>query len=134
MKTFGLHPLRGRPHPVRDGSTDPPYAWDRPSSLPRRDSDALEVQLHEYGGFNGLLEPGGTVITSLPSGRHISTLCSLLFAKRWPYRDRGIHDSTHLRFFAQRNLKDLFEGVGLNMKIAKRSLRLIETPHRLNRH
>ena len=52
MKAFGLHPLRGRPRPVRDGSTDPPYARVRPSSTARRDSDALEAQLHEYGGFN----------------------------------------------------------------------------------
>ena len=51
MRAFGPHPLRGRPHPVRDGSTDPPYAWIRSSSLLRRDSDALETQLHEYDGF-----------------------------------------------------------------------------------
>ena len=80
------------------------------------------------------LEPGGTIMSSLPNVRHVSTIFSLLFAKRWPYRDRGIHDRTHLRFFAQRNLKDLFEGAGLSMKIAKRTLRLIETPHRLNRY
>jgi 2-polyprenyl-3-methyl-5-hydroxy-6-metoxy-1,4-benzoquinol methylase len=79
------------------------------------------------------LEPGGTVITSLPNVRHISTLLSLLLFKRWPYRDRGIHDRTHLRFFAQRNLEELFGGAGLKVARVKRKLRLIETPHPLNR-
>lgn len=79
------------------------------------------------------LEPGGTIITSLPNVRHFTTVLSLLFAKRWPYRERGIHDKTHLRFFAQRNLKDLFEGAGLTMKVAKRTLRIVEAPHRINR-
>jgi len=79
------------------------------------------------------LEPGGTIITSIPNVRHFTTILTLLFAKRWPYRDRGIHDRTHLRFFAQRNLKDLFGGAGLTMKVAKRTLRIIEAPHRLNR-
>jgi len=79
------------------------------------------------------LEPGGTVITSIPNVRHFTTLLTLLFAKRWPYRDRGIHDRTHLRFFAQRNVKELFEGAGLTIKVAKRNLRIVEAPHRLNR-
>jgi 2-polyprenyl-3-methyl-5-hydroxy-6-metoxy-1,4-benzoquinol methylase len=79
------------------------------------------------------LEPGGTVITSIPNVRHYTTLLTLLFTKRWPYRDRGIHDRTHLRFFAQQNVKELFEGAGLTMKVAKRSLRIVEAPHRLNR-
>ena len=70
------------------------------------------------------LKPDGTVITSIPIVRHFTTLLSFFFTKRWPYRDRGIHDRTHLRFFAQRNVKELFEGAGLMMKVAKRSLRI----------
>ena len=36
------------------------------------------------------LEPQGIVVMSLPNVRHYTTLMSLLFGKRWPYRDRGI--------------------------------------------
>ena len=79
------------------------------------------------------LEPDGTIVTSLPNVRHFSTLLSLIFAKRWPYRDRGIHDRTHLRFFAQRNLDDLFDGTGLTMTGVGRNFRLIEAPHPVNR-
>lgn len=80
------------------------------------------------------LEPGGVIIASVPNVRHYTTLLSLLFTKRWPYRERGIHDRTHLRFFAQRNVQELFEGAGLSMKVMRRTLRIIESPHRLNRY
>ena len=80
------------------------------------------------------LEPGGAVVASLPNVRHYTTLMSLFFLKRWPYRDRGIHDRTHLRFFAQRNVIDLFECAGLTITSMNRQYRVLEAPYRLNRY
>ena len=80
------------------------------------------------------VEPDGVVVASLPNIRHYSTLVSLLFRKRWPYRDRGIHDRTHLRFFAQRNVVELFEGAGLTITSLKRQYRVLEAPYRVNRY
>ena len=46
-----------------------------------------------------VLSEEGVVIASIPNIRHYTTLINLIFKGIWPYRDRGIHDKTHLRFF-----------------------------------
>ena len=75
----------------------------------------------------------GVIVASLPNVRHYTTIASILFAKRWPYRDRGIHDRTHRRFFAYRNVVELFEGAGLTIGSLRRHYRLLEAPYRVNR-
>jgi trans-aconitate methyltransferase len=76
--------------------------------------------------------PAGRVIVSLPNVAHISTLAALLLRSHWPYRDRGIHDRTHLRFFGRANLHELYRGAGFT-EIARRTRhRVIERPHPLN--
>jgi 2-polyprenyl-3-methyl-5-hydroxy-6-metoxy-1,4-benzoquinol methylase len=79
------------------------------------------------------LAPGGVVVASLPNIRHYTTIRTLLFQGYWPYRDRGIHDRTHLRFFTLRNIRELFESSGLSIRRLDRNYRIIERPHRLNR-
>jgi 2-polyprenyl-3-methyl-5-hydroxy-6-metoxy-1,4-benzoquinol methylase len=74
----------------------------------------------------------GCVIVSLPNVAHFSTIWSLLVSKRFPYRDRGIHDRTHLRFFAAANLPELFAEAEFEEVSRKVAYRLIETPHPLN--
>jgi trans-aconitate methyltransferase len=74
----------------------------------------------------------GRAIVSLPNVAHMSTLWSLFAAKRWPYRDRGIHDRTHLRFFAASNLPELFASAGFVEVTRKQNHRLFETPHPIN--
>jgi 2-polyprenyl-3-methyl-5-hydroxy-6-metoxy-1,4-benzoquinol methylase len=84
-------------------------------------------------GMAGLLAPGGVVVASIPNIRHYSTLTSLALAGYWPYRDRGIHDRTHLRFFTLRNVRELFAEAGMEIEIVRRNYRLIEAPSRFNR-
>jgi 2-polyprenyl-3-methyl-5-hydroxy-6-metoxy-1,4-benzoquinol methylase len=79
------------------------------------------------------LDADGTVITSIPNIRHIDTICNLVFRGRWPYRDRGIHDRTHLRFFTKRNIYDLFNGAGLAIEVVKTNYRFLDRPHYMNR-
>src|SRR6185436_18361828 len=57
--------------------------------------------------FATLLSPGGYVIASLPNVRHHTVLWNLFRRGYWPHRDRGIHDRTHLRWFAKRNIEEL---------------------------
>ncbi|MGA8148695.1 MAG: methionine biosynthesis protein MetW [Gallionellaceae bacterium] len=45
------------------------------------------------------LQPGGCVIVSLPNIRHLSAISSIFLGGRFPQRDRGIFDRTHLRWF-----------------------------------
>lgn len=78
------------------------------------------------------LEPDGVVIASIPNIRHIDTIYNLVFKGYWPYRDRGIHDRTHLRFFTKRNIIELFERAGLFVDTIQTNYRLIEKPHKLN--
>jgi 2-polyprenyl-3-methyl-5-hydroxy-6-metoxy-1,4-benzoquinol methylase len=79
-----------------------------------------------------MLNEGGIILTSLPNVAHYSTLLSLLMFRRWPYRDRGIHDRTHLRFFTRKNLLELYEQAGLSILCERRKLRLLEAPSPLN--
>jgi 2-polyprenyl-3-methyl-5-hydroxy-6-metoxy-1,4-benzoquinol methylase len=81
-----------------------------------------------------LLLPGGVLITSIPNIRHIDTIFNLVVKGRWPYRDRGIHDRTHLRFFTKSNIEDLFAQAALNIDTLQVNYRLFERPHPWNRY
>jgi 2-polyprenyl-3-methyl-5-hydroxy-6-metoxy-1,4-benzoquinol methylase len=72
------------------------------------------------------------VVVSLPNVAHLSTFAALLRGT-WPYRPRGIHDRTHLRFFARRNVETLFAQAGLRILRLERNYRLIEHSHPANR-
>jgi SAM-dependent methyltransferase len=60
-----------------------------------------------------LLEPGATVVASLPNVRFFETFWQLGVRGRWPRRDQGIFDASHLRWFTLRDARELLEGAGL---------------------
>lgn len=60
------------------------------------------------------LRPGGAVVVSLPNVAHVWVFAHLLM-KRWPRKDSGIFDRTHLRFFAKHDMVRLLEGAGLRV-------------------
>lgn len=78
------------------------------------------------------LTDGGVLIVSIPNVAHVSTFRALL-AKKWPYRDRGIHDRTHLRFFSLRNIEYLIPGDLFRIREISRNFRIIEHPHKINK-
>ena len=80
------------------------------------------------------LRDSGVVIASIPNVRHYTTIANLLFRGYWPYRERGIHDKTHLRFFTLRNIGELFQHANLKIVSIKRNYRIIEKPHPLNKY
>lgn len=69
----------------------------------------------------------GVIIASIPNVRHYTTIMTLAFMGYWPYRDRGIHDRTHLRFFTLRNIKEMFAGADMKIIRIERTYRIIET-------
>lgn len=79
------------------------------------------------------LHSEGTIIASIPNIRHIDTIYHLVLKGYWPYRERGIHDKTHLRFFTRKNIVDLFENAGLSIDTIETNYRIFEKPHSLNR-
>ena len=82
--------------------------------------------------FTPFLKKDGVIITSLPNVRHYTTIFDLAVRGRWPYRSRGIHDRTHLRFFTFKNIQDLFKYAGLEIEEVKPIYRLKESHHKIN--
>lgn len=46
----------------------------------------------------------GRLIGSVPNMRHIRVLYELIIRRDWPYRECGVLDRTHLRYFTKRSL------------------------------
>ena len=58
------------------------------------------------------LRDGGHLVASIPNVRHVNVLWDLLVHKEWEYRDSGILDATHLRFFTEKSLRRAVERQG----------------------
>ena len=57
------------------------------------------------------LARGGSIVVSVPNLAHIFVRMNLLFG-RFDYRDCGIMDATHLRWFTHKTLENFFENLG----------------------
>ena len=97
------------------------HAW--PETLPTRTFDAVviaDVLEHLYDPWTtiklatGLLNEQGSVVVSLPHASHVAILACLL-NEDFDYRDWGLLDRTHIRFFGIKNIQALFEGAGLKI-------------------
>lgn len=82
----------------------------------------------------GRMNRGAVLVTSIPNVRHIDTIINLVLLGRWPYRERGIHDRTHLRFFTKGGALDLLKSADLQPRVEFVNYRLIERPHPINRY
>jgi len=80
------------------------------------------------------LTEDGVVVASIPNIRFYNSLYNVAILGKWPYRDRGIHDRTHLRFFTIKNIRELFSNAGLMIDEEGVNYRLIEKPHGINRY
>jgi 2-polyprenyl-3-methyl-5-hydroxy-6-metoxy-1,4-benzoquinol methylase len=61
-----------------------------------------------------LLGNGGYVVASIPNVTHAGVVYEMAHG-RFQYRDRGLLDETHLRFFCRRSALALFEGAGFGV-------------------
>jgi len=73
------------------------------------------------------LRPGGSIIVSLPNIRHISAIWAIFFRGSFPRRNRGIFDSTHLRWFTLNDAQNLLTEHGLNISDVSVALRWGDT-------
>lgn len=64
-----------------------------------------------------LLAPGGVIIASIPNVRHRSVVLPLVFGNKWEYRDSGVLDNTHLRFFVKSTAIELMKSSGLKLEM-----------------
>jgi SAM-dependent methyltransferase len=77
--------------------------------------DVLEHLIDPWASLQNLhsrLQPGGKFICSIPNIRTLSFVSKLLFTKRFEYKDSGVLDRTHLRFFARKDIELMFQGAG----------------------
>jgi 2-polyprenyl-3-methyl-5-hydroxy-6-metoxy-1,4-benzoquinol methylase len=62
------------------------------------------------------LAPGAVVVGSVPNVRHLPHLVELLWQRDWRYREDGVLDRTHLRFFTETSLRRLFVQHGFGVE------------------
>ncbi|MGB0112655.1 MAG: hypothetical protein WBP59_05500, partial [Ilumatobacteraceae bacterium] len=75
-----------------------------------------------------MLEPGGTVVLSLPNIRHVSAAWSIFVRGSFPRRSRGLFDETHLRWFTPGDVRAMCESVGLGVETVGFNARLLDRP------
>jgi methionine biosynthesis protein MetW len=81
-------------------------------------ADVLEHLVDPWSALRraaGLLEPGGTVVISVPNVRFFETFWQVFVRGTWPRRAQGIFDSTHLRWFTLRDARSLASQAGLEV-------------------
>ena len=74
-------------------------------------------------GHSIYLKKGGLCIASMPNISHYSIIEGLL-KDRWDYRDSGILDRTHLRFFTIGGIREMFLDAGYEILEEKRYVRV----------
>jgi 2-polyprenyl-3-methyl-5-hydroxy-6-metoxy-1,4-benzoquinol methylase len=125
LELWGIDPS---PHP---GTHPQPYdsriTGFFPQDLPRGEdfdcivfNDVLEHLVDPWETLRTsrlLVRAGGSVVASIPNVRHgPSVVAPLLLRGRWSYREYGILDRTHLRFFTRSTIVDLFACSGYQIQ------------------
>jgi hypothetical protein len=64
-----------------------------------------------------MMSPSGQLIGSLPNVRNIKVVFPLVCLGRWDYRDQGILDWTHTKFFTKRTIGQLFTSCGFRIEV-----------------
>lgn len=63
-----------------------------------------------------IMKPQGTLILSLPNVQFLLNVLDLVKRNDWEYRDSGILDRTHFRFYTTRSAKRLLEQNGFQVE------------------
>jgi 2-polyprenyl-3-methyl-5-hydroxy-6-metoxy-1,4-benzoquinol methylase len=77
--------------------------------------DVLEHLIEPKNVLNKVrkyLKDDGIIIVSMPNIRHYSALKKIFINGDFGYEESGIFDSTHLRFYCRKNIKELLENSG----------------------
>lgn len=84
-------------------------------------ADVLEHLINPWETLKesvALLRPGGSVVSSIPNANHAAMIASML-NDEVDYRDWGLLDRTHIRFFGAKNIQSLFRQAGLKIVDAR---------------
>jgi 2-polyprenyl-3-methyl-5-hydroxy-6-metoxy-1,4-benzoquinol methylase len=92
--------------------------------------DVLEHTINPSANLKkikNICTPGAIFILSLPNVQHITVIFNLLLGK-WPQRDRGIFDRTHLRWFTKKSILEMLSKNGMEIIKLNRKYRFIDAP------
>lgn len=64
-----------------------------------------------------LLAPEGVVVASIPNMRYMTVLRALVTRGEWTYREDGVLDRTHLRFFTAGSIRGMFLEAGYEIVV-----------------
>jgi 2-polyprenyl-3-methyl-5-hydroxy-6-metoxy-1,4-benzoquinol methylase len=81
-------------------------------------NDVLEHMPNPEDALNGLkpyLSERGQVIASIPNILHFPVIKELVVEQDFRYRDYGVLDNTHLRFFTKKSMLRMFESCGYDV-------------------
>ncbi len=66
-------------------------------------------------GLAAKLTATGVIVASIPNIRYLPVLFELLVLKDFKYRDWGVLDRTHLRFFTRKSIRRMFNAAGFEV-------------------
>jgi 2-polyprenyl-3-methyl-5-hydroxy-6-metoxy-1,4-benzoquinol methylase len=99
--------------------------------------DMLEHLINPYALLDkcrNKLSSSGVIIASIPNIRYYRAFKEYVFSGKWDYRDHGIMDITHLRFFTYKSIKNMFASLGYEIQgihgihpTSSKSYRLLNT-------
>lgn len=78
-------------------------------------NDVIEHMVEPETFLRGVgkhLREEGRLLASVPNVRYCGNLRELLLERDWRYREEGILDATHLRFFTEKSLRRILEATG----------------------
>jgi SAM-dependent methyltransferase len=64
---------------------------------------------------NRFLRAGGVIICSIPNVRHYKNMKKLLIRGEWEYREAGLLDRSHLRFFTIKSIEAMVREAGFEI-------------------
>lgn len=85
-------------------------------------NDVIEHMLYPGDNLKRLktkLSPSGRIIASVPNFRYIKSLFQIVVKGKWEYRDHGILDQTHFRFFTRKSIISMFQENGYDIEAIK---------------
>lgn len=78
-------------------------------------NDVLEHLVDPYWVLEKMkskLTNQGIIISSIPNMRYHKPFVDLVLNKNWEYKDSGIMDRTHLRFFTKKSIVNMYQDLG----------------------
>jgi 2-polyprenyl-3-methyl-5-hydroxy-6-metoxy-1,4-benzoquinol methylase len=69
------------------------------------------------GALKAKLTARGVIVASIPNIRYYRTLADLVVHGNWDYKEHGILDRTHLRFFTKKSIIKMFSLLGFRIEL-----------------